>query len=97
MLGISENCVLPARLKEAEKLRDALQRELTALFHKSPWWEGLGGWGGGMSPTGTLQNFPFVFVCLLIFLLTMQAVGTRGQRPRTQAASAGHSLAVPHP
>lgn len=35
-------------------------------------------------------------MCLLIFQLTVQAVGTRGQRPRNQEASAGHSLAV-HP
>lgn len=60
------------------------------LFHKSPWPEKT-------SPTGTLQNFPFVFVCSLIFQLTMQVVRTRGQRPRTQEAPAGRSVAVPHP
>lgn len=51
------------------------------LFHKSPWLERV-------SAAGTLQNFAFVFVCLLIFQLTKQVVGTRGQRPRTQEASA---------
>lgn len=52
------------------------------LFHKSPWPERV-------RAAGTLQNFAFVFVCLLLFQLTKQVVGTRGPRPGTQEAS-GH-------
>lgn len=82
MLGISENCVLPARLKEAEKLRDALQRELTALFHKSPWWEGLGGWGGGNEPHRNLAKLSLC-VCLLVDIPAHYA-GCGDKRPKAK-------------